>query len=1037
MQRGANVPELNKLDNIRDINQNRIKMKNNDLINDINIKTNTNINDLLNNIKFKTKTSLNENKTLNIKNQNTDCLIEYFEGIMLSYIGLYEAQGKRMDKLKNLILNHNKKNIKGGTIDTKINIYKYNWDKMNIKVDFDYRVFRNYIITIQHNNQRHNDFNMEIDLYNNKIKIEDKRENYEISSDIYTDTCIITKFLEIILEQLLEQDYYYIDKCIIKNTDIKEYPKINPNDPKEPEIKFGEGDKYTIYKGIISLLIMILTLRKKDDENIYRKYNTTYLLSGICKYYLLRNFGFDKVIESTKLFMGVTNNNCLTYVTCVDKDDELNHYISFNGDCSFNTLVCSKNSDIRELILEKIHCMENNNIDHNKNDEYYINKINNLLDEFEIVGRINYKELIKDRIKKYKEFTDYLTNKEYFKKINTLRNMRYQLDLNQWKNNMQTESKKILNYCNQYIIALRNNLMNINIDKNQSNYIFKEINTEYTEIKNYIDNYYNESNDYEGVNLYYEGVNLLGHMLEKITKICKDSFNMYYINILTALLILKHKIDHLYNDNIMKILKYSQNKNIIKCFKNIGLNRNEDIIFPSYQKGYGQTKYLFLNGATNGYKHAILIIINLTTKYIYIYDTSYLNIYYSEKLNVDNLEFNIYAKHQTYHPLKIENKRWFLKVFEKHHNDENEYYYDVDDYYYHDDDVEEDEEEEFHEFYYPEKEGHRNINQGYKNLNFIKIWKYSDNYYNIISNYYKLDLGTYNSLPVFDQYGSLDLKSIIDSASLFQNDDLFEKAYNNIKKGIFDQIIIYYNKYITKKTIDNNKGTNDEDIEIASFIIDFITNNIIENNKCSIREALFKFIECLIKAKFKKEYKTITKNNINKVKEIKQNNPNEIDNYLYVINGNNFTNNICINNYNRKYIENINMDKKYLEAANCFTDTYKLNISQFLRILNDNTNIDNETSNSLINNDQNLNNIINNIIDTLSFEIEGDAKINITGSNNIFDTKFNGGNTDISCYNNSIIKKVLIVLLIILIIIIIVLIVLYIINKYKNNDDFK
>ena len=42
------------------------------------------------------------------------------------------------------------------------------------------------------------------------------------------------------------------------------------------------------------------------------------------------------------------------------------------------------------------------------------------------------------------------------------------------------------------------------------------------------------------------------------------------------------------------------------------------------------------------------------------------------------------------------------------------------------------------------------------------------------------------------------------------------------------------------------------------------------------------------------------------------------------------------------------------------------------------------------------------------------------------------------CNNsNSIIKRVLIILLIILIIIIIVLIVLYIINKYKNNDDFK
>src|SRR5574344_1943752 len=93
MQRGASAPELNKKFNISDKNQNRIKMKNTDLINDINIKTNT---------------SLNNNNNIKIKNQNAESLIEYFEGMILKYIDLYESRGENVDELKKFILNEDK-----------------------------------------------------------------------------------------------------------------------------------------------------------------------------------------------------------------------------------------------------------------------------------------------------------------------------------------------------------------------------------------------------------------------------------------------------------------------------------------------------------------------------------------------------------------------------------------------------------------------------------------------------------------------------------------------------------------------------------------------------------------------------------------------------------------------------------------------------------------------------------------------------------------------------------------------------------------
>ena len=94
MQGGA-AAKLNKLYKIPDMEQNRIKMKNIDLMDDINIKT-------------KMKNTLNENKIIKNKNQSADYLIKYFEGMILRYINLYESRGENVDKIKKFILNEDK-----------------------------------------------------------------------------------------------------------------------------------------------------------------------------------------------------------------------------------------------------------------------------------------------------------------------------------------------------------------------------------------------------------------------------------------------------------------------------------------------------------------------------------------------------------------------------------------------------------------------------------------------------------------------------------------------------------------------------------------------------------------------------------------------------------------------------------------------------------------------------------------------------------------------------------------------------------------
>ena len=99
-------------------------------------------------LKTKSENLINNNqiKTLKTKNQSADYLIEYFEGIILNYISIAEEQSERLDKLKNLILSHNKKNkFNGGVNNYLDNHPEYkNYTNDDTKTNIDITLFDEY-----------------------------------------------------------------------------------------------------------------------------------------------------------------------------------------------------------------------------------------------------------------------------------------------------------------------------------------------------------------------------------------------------------------------------------------------------------------------------------------------------------------------------------------------------------------------------------------------------------------------------------------------------------------------------------------------------------------------------------------------------------------------------------------------------------------------------------------------------------------------------------------------------------------------------
>ena len=762
-------------------------------------------------IKTESKSLINNNQTFKIKNQSPNYLIEYFEGIMLNYIGLYESKGIRNDKLKNFILSHDKNiKFKGGdgdedkdednkyikkhktykeykkdedVKDKDILLLEDNWKNINIEVNVDYG--SRYDIHINHSN-KNNIIDLIIDLQHNTI-IDNNQRSYNNCLCDYTKN--ITYILTQIIERLLK--YIYEDFC--------DYITLYIYDENNDVIDLYKGSRYndTSLKGIISLLIIILTLKNNADEKIYKKYNTTFLLSSIYEKFMPRD---DDDIYYTRSFnmFDYNNKNVLTY----DEGDNHNHLIDFGGDCALNTLMCVKYEDIRELFVDKISFSQKKSVNEEKRkSEYYIDKINEVFKKLLVSEAfVDYIDDIKDFINKYSAFIKFINN-EYSNFKNAVINKNY-TDLDE---KYQDKFEKMYEYCLQNIDVIRNNLLDYNLEENEIEKILTKLDKKVNKMKNiyeceeYAAN--NDDEEYTEDEKYTENPCDHTDSLDKFIKIIdiiinyKDSFNIFYINLLISLLLTHHKIDYLFDNDIIKILNYSKDKtNIVKCFRNVGYNGHEySLNLPAYQKGDGDDKYLFQYAILKSINHAVILIININAKgkKLYLYDLNHLMMYCAEDFYT-NHGYEVDVTEQGYW---FDNKspRWIIKKYVS------------------------------------------------EVLGCYKKKKVKILLRNIFSQRHIRK--SLNKINIFTD-GQFDFEKISKLNYDDCDDDNFNSVYYNYKKVIFKQLLDYNNLKNEYMQFPNN-----DFLYVVYFINNYINNNIINHNN-NIKNILYKFIDCLVQCKY-------------------------------------------------------------------------------------------------------------------------------------------------------------------------------------------
>ena len=754
-----------------------------------------------NKIQIQNKSLLNENQIFNTKDKSANYLIEYFEGIILNYISLYERQGKRMDKLKNFILSHDKNiKFKGGDEDNKyikehktykeykkdedikdeniLPILKYKWKHINIEINIDYR--STYDIHIKHNNNELNNIDLIIDLQHNTI-IDNIQKSY--NNNLCDSTKNILYILSQITERLIESIYNNtcddISLCICDG-------KKNDDGKKNVIEEYDDCDNNAIFKGIISLLIMILTLKNNVDENIYKKYNTAFLLS--CIYEKFGHYTGEREFDYNKSFyrFNVNNKNLLTY-------NEKNHLISFDGDCALNVLMTVKNEDIRELFVDKISLSQKKSInEEKKKSEYYVNKINEVFKELQVTETfVDYVDEIKDFVEEYTDLMNFIDN-DFSNFKNDLTNKKYtDLDEKYRKN-----FRYICGVFLEFIYIIRNNLLDYNFEEDENNKIDKMLFKLDMKTEKMAEIYMNEDDT--------EDYNITSRKFVKIIDIIikyKDSFNIFYINLLISLLLIKHKINYMFDTNIMKILKHSENKmDIIKCFRHVCYNDNEyGFGLPAYQKGDGDDKYLFKFSGIRSMGHAVLFIINIdinNNKKVYLYDIDDLIMYCTKKYDRTSYgkkKFTTSEEYYIYNTLP----RWFFQKY-----------------------------------------NFTLFSPGYMSLEIIISLN------NIASN--NDIVKSLNKINIFNEKGYIDFKKIHTLKYDECNEDAFNSVYYNYKKLIFEQLLDYCNNLKNERI----QSSNNDFIYTINFIDKYINENII-NHDNNTRNLLHKIIDCLVQCKYK------------------------------------------------------------------------------------------------------------------------------------------------------------------------------------------
>ena len=840
-----------------------------------------------------------------------------------------------------------------------------------------------------------NIYDLEIDLRSDHI-VDHCNKIYSDHIETNIDQSNITELLKKVIERLIDFDYneytngIWLDNYV--NNNIRPVPIIDI-----------EKTRITIYKSITSLLIMILTIRNNMDKNIYKMYNSSYLLAATCKYMFLKNMSPDDYAD----VFGGNNVNLLTYI-----EYSMRGVIGFYGDCALNVLTCARNRDLRELFVHKIKYSEkpllnplhnpqqhnpqqhnpqqhnpdqlqiqydiqipnlynihNNIANFNQLQNHYIGLIDNELDNnnnnmLPVYNGCEFKTFIHDFVIEYRNFIRYIitNSREIHQYADGIRNnntfnfnnlddnnlMDFIHSNNNFSPNIQFNNidfGNIYRWYKKFYSVLRNNLLDYRLTNNHFNLIVNLRNGIFNSLENLHGQVDLNNNNNK---------NKLILLMDNILITSGNSYIIFYINVLISLRLIRYKIDYIFDDDTMDILKHSNNKAIaLKCFRNLGDNRNElEIIFPQCHEPIyhdnNPERYLFINTCLRDEAHAVLTIIkidNINIKKIYLYDINDLTLYTSENFDINNIGQPIRNNNNNIvtYPFISYCLRNTIPIWPLDPN-------------------------------LPHRHWGREKYLKFRNLEYLKLFNNWQILMNVIPN--NILNYTYNNNIINGKIFHIDTLLSL-NFNEYTEDNFNREVYTIIKRNILNELINHCNNYIN--TALNNNQFNNQNLFNDITIIRNNLNIIAGDQNCSIRKLLFKFVKCLLKAK--------VHNNIN----------------------------------------DIIPDNEYINTANYFTDTYMIN-HNFIAYLNynNNNNIPGFTIGNHFN--FNINDDIQNILDIICYDI---VAYNFNGGNYMF-----GKNISTKC-NYSIIKRVLIILLIILIIIIIVLIVLYIINKYKNNDNFK
>ena len=741
-----------------------------------------------------------------------------------------------------------------------------------------------------------NIYDLEIDLQHNYIVDHCNKIYSNDIGDINTNQNYITELLEKVIKRLIDLDYNEYTNGIwldaySGNNNIQPVPIIDI-----------ENTRITLYKSITSLLIMILTIRHNMNKNIYKTYNNSYLLAAVCKYMFLKNMPPNDYAD----VFGGGNVNLLTYI-----EHTIGGVIGFYGDCVLNVLTCVRNRDLRELFVHKIKYSENQFINplHNPQNQnllqlqyniqipglytnpdnianfnliqdHYINLINNELNNniLPVYAECEFKTFIRNFVYEYRDFVGYIitNSRKIHERANEIRNGN--INFGQNTQFVDNEFRNIYRWYKRYYSVLRNNLLDYrNVDLNliidNRNNIFDLL----IIVDDQIDPTINENK------------NNLILLMDNILTTSKNSYIIFYINVLISLRLIRYKIDYLFDDDIMNILKHTNKRITFKCFRNLGNNRNElELIFPHCHEPINNNnnneRYLFINTCLHDKAHAVLTIIkienNNNNKKIYLYDINDLTLYTSENFNANNIGQPIYDNDITAHPYilyRLENPDsiWTLRNNLPHRHWEGEKV-----------------------LKFRNLENLLLSNNGRTLMDVIP----PDDLFSIFNHNINGPMVNMNS-RIFNMITLLNF-----GFNEYTENNFNRRVYTIIKITILNNLINHCNNYMSA-VLNNNQLNIQNFNDIMNLRNDLVI--IANDQNCSIRKLLFEFVKCLLKAKvhnnniLNDEYRNVA----NCFNDIYRLNIQDFINYLNFNNNfNNFNFNLIINNDIRNILNRICYD---------------------------------------------------------------------------------------------------------------------------------